>query len=74
MTKRLPLPVRRSLSLTEDAYAKLRGLNDIYGLSNNYVLTVLLENLDTIADADKLDATFEDFIAEYGAPTTKSTT
>ncbi len=54
--------------MTEDAYAKLRQLHDTYGLGNNYVLTVLLENLDSIADADKLDTTFKDFIAEYGAP------
>ena len=68
MPKRLPLPVRRSMNLTEDAYARLRQLNDQYGLGNNYLLTVLLERLDDIADADKLDAVFQEFIAEYGAP------
>ena len=68
MPKRLPLPVRRSMNLTEDAYARLRQLNDQYGLGNNYLLTVLLERLDDIADADKLDAVFQEFIAKYGAP------
>ena len=68
MPKRLPLPVRRSMNLTEDAYARLRQLSDQYGLGNNYLLTVLLERLDDIADADKLDAVFQEFIAEYGAP------
>ena len=66
--KRLPLPVRRSMSLTEDAYARLRQLNETYRLGNNFLLTVLLENLDTIADPDTLDKTFKEFIAEYGAP------
>lgn len=66
--KRLPLPVRRSVSLTEAAYDRLRGLNAEHGLGNNYLLVVLLENLDHIADPDKLATAFEDFIAEYGAP------
>ncbi len=68
MPKRLTLPVKRSMNLTEDAYARLRQLNDSYKLGNNYLLTVLLERLDDFADADKLDAVFDDFIAEYGAP------
>lgn len=66
--KRLPLPVRRSMNLTEDAYDRLRALNARYGLGNNYLLVVLLENLDKLADDTKLDAVFNDFIAEYGAP------
>lgn len=68
MGKRLPLTVRRSLSLTEPAYERLRALNEEYGLGNNYLLTVLLERLDDYADADKLAAVFEEFIEEYGAP------
>ena len=68
MGKRLPLPVRRSMNLTEPAYERLRALNEEYGLGNNYLLTVLLEHLDDYADADKLAAVFEEFIAEYGAP------
>lgn len=66
--KRLPLPVRRSMNLTEDAYARLRGLNDKYGLGNNYLLVVLLEHLDDFSDPDALDQSFKSFIAEYGAP------
>ncbi|MFQ6551571.1 hypothetical protein AAD018_004390 [Aestuariibius insulae] len=66
--KRLPLPKRFSAALTEDAYARLRALNDEYGLGNNYLLTVLLENLDTIADKDRLASAFDAFIVEYGAP------
>ena len=29
---------------------------------------MLLERLDEIADADRLDAAYRDFIDEYGAP------
>ena len=68
MGKRLPLPVRRSMNLTEPAYERLRALSEEYGLGNNYLLTVLLEHLDDYADADKLAAVFDEFIAEYGAP------
>ncbi len=68
MSKRLPLSKKFSASLTEDAYDRLRALNETYHLSNNYLLTVLLENLDEIADEEKLAAVFERFIAEYGAP------
>lgn len=68
--KRLPLPKRFSAALTDDAYARLRELNAEYGLSNNYLLTVLLERLDQFADPAKLDAAYRDFIAEYGAPET----
>lgn len=68
MPKRLPLPKRFSAALTEPAYARLRALNARWGLGNNYLLTVLLERLDDIADPAALDAAFEAFIAEYGAP------
>lgn len=67
--KRLPLPKRFSAALTVPAYERLRALNARYGLSNNYLLSVLLERLDEIADRDRLDAAYREFIAEYGAPT-----
>lgn len=66
--KRLTLPVRRQMSLTDAAHDRLRELNGRWKLSNNYLLVVLLEQLDTYADPAKLDAAFERFIAEYGAP------
>ena len=66
--KRLPLPKRFSAGLTETAYARLRTLNADWGLGNNYLLVVLLENLDRYADKDKLDDVFRAFIEEYGAP------
>lgn len=66
--KRLPLPRRFSASLTEEAYAALRDLNARWGLGNNYLLVVLLENLGEIAEPERLEAAFERFVAEYGAP------
>ena len=54
--KRLPLPVRRSMAVTDAAYARLRALNERYGLGNNYLLVVLLERLGDFADPDRLDA------------------
>ncbi len=67
--KRLPLPVKSRMNLTEAAYDRLRDLNERYKLGNNYLLVVLLERLDEFADEDKLDEAFQGFIAEYGAPT-----
>jgi hypothetical protein len=66
--KRLPLRKRFNVALTDAAYARLRALNADYGLGNNYLLTVLLENLDIVADSDKLEAAFRAFVDEYGAP------
>ena len=68
MAKRLPLPKRFNASLTEAAYARLRALNAEWGLGNNYLLVVLLENLDEVAEPEALARVFERFIDEYGAP------
>lgn len=69
--KRLPLPVRRQMNLTDGAYERLRELNDAYHLGNNYCLVVLLEKLDDLVSKDKLDAAYREFIDEYGAPSAK---
>ncbi|HRJ68212.1 MAG TPA: hypothetical protein PK812_01275 [Beijerinckiaceae bacterium] len=66
--KTMPLPVRFNAALSEAAYAQLRALNARTGLSNNYLLTILLERLDAIADPDRLQTEFDAFISEYGAP------
>ena len=66
--KRYPLPKRFAAALSDPAYARLRVLNAEYGLGNNYLLCVLLENLDEIADSRALRRAFESFMAEYGAP------
>ncbi len=65
---RLPLPKRFPAAVTEPAYDRLRALNARYGLSNTYLLTVLLVRLDDHADAQRLDAAFRAFIAGHGAP------
>ena len=72
MPKRFPLPKRFNAALSEEAYAKLRALNAKWGLGNNYLLVILLENLERYADPEALDHAFRDFIAEYGAPEPKS--
>lgn len=66
--KRYSLPKRFNCSLSEDAYAALRALNAKWGYGNNYCLTILLENLDTVADEKALDAAFQAFADEYGRP------
>ena len=66
--KRYPLPKRFNAALSEAAYKKLRELNGTYGYGNNYLLTILLENLDSIADAEAIDQVFADFASEYGSP------
>ena len=70
--RRYPLPKRFSATFSEDAYARLRALNARWGLGNDYLLVVLLENLDRFADGEALDRAFEEFIAEYGAPPPES--
>lgn len=67
--RRYPLPKRFSAALSEDAYARLRALNARHGFGNNYLLTILLERLDDIVDAEALDRAYAEFAAEYGAPT-----
>jgi len=68
MPKHYPLPRRFNAARSEAAYDRLRALNEKWSLSNNYLLTVLLETLDSLADADKLDAAFAEFVETYGAP------
>ncbi len=66
--KRYPLPKRFNAAMSEKAYENLRALNAKYHYGNNYLLTILLENLDAVTDADALEKVFADFKAEYGAP------
>jgi len=66
--KRYPLPKRFNAALSDRAYARLRALNEQYHYGNNYLLTILLENLDSIADARALEQAFADFGETYGAP------
>jgi len=66
--KRYPLPKRFTAALSEKAYSKLRTLNSKYGYGNNYLLTILLENLEEIVNKDELDKAFDDFKEKYGTP------
>lgn len=66
--KHYPLTKRFTLSLSEKAYDKLHSLDEKYGYGNNCLLTVLLENLDVIADNKALEQAFKAFKHEYGAP------
>lgn len=69
-SKRLALPVRRSLGMTEAAHARLARLKaeEGRGLSDGYLLSVLLERLDDYADPVTLRAVFDAFIDDHGAP------
>lgn len=66
--KHYPLPKRFGAALSEKAYDRLREINSEHGFSNNYCLTILLENLDAVVDSKKLDQVYRAFAAEYGAP------
>ena len=66
--KRYPLPKRFNVALSEEAYANLRKLNQRYHFGNNYLLTILLENIEAISDEEKVDRVFSDFASEFGAP------
>ncbi len=66
--KRLALPKRFNVAMTEEAYANLRRLNEKYAFGNNYLLTFLLENLEAVADPDKLDRMYKEMAAQWGAP------
>lgn len=68
MTKRLPLPKRLSIGLTERAYDRLRDLNAQWHFGNNYLITIVLENFDEIVDGAKFERVMERFVAEYGQP------
>ena len=66
--KRLPLPKRFSAALSEDAYAKLRSLNDEWHYGNNYLLTIILENFDRIVDGKEFEKVMREFVEIYGQP------
>ena len=52
------------------AYKNLRTLNEKHHYGNNYLLTILLENIEEIIDADALEKAFLNFQEKYGAPAT----
>jgi len=66
--KRYPLPKRFNVALSEKAYGNLRRLNEKYHYGNNYLLTILLENLEEVTKAKVVESVFAAFEEEYGAP------
>lgn len=54
--------------MSEKAYEQLRALNDQYHYGNNYLLTIILENFESITDLEAVDQAFSAFADEYGAP------
>ena len=66
--KRLPLPKRFNVAMTDAAYANLRKLNDELGWGNNYLLTFILENFEDMIDRKKFDQVMAGIREEYGAP------
>ncbi len=66
--KRLPLPKRFNVAMSDKAYAALRKLNVKYGYGNNYLLTILLVNLEEIVKQPAIEKVFAQFAAEFGAP------
>ncbi|MEL7487269.1 MAG: hypothetical protein AAGJ87_08650 [Pseudomonadota bacterium] len=60
---RKPLPKRFSASMSEEAYAELRRLAARSNLSNNYVLTALLEYASETIDDAAFDAAVKKMLA-----------
>ena len=66
--KRYPLPKRFNAALSEKAYKQLRVLNEQHHYGNNYLLTIILENFESVADPNAVEQAFAKFADEYGAP------
>ena len=62
-----PLPKRFSVAMSEAAYASLRALAGETCLGNNYVLTVLFENMDRVIDRKAFRKAVDDMLGESSA-------
>lgn len=60
-----PLEKRFSVAMTPEAYANLRVLADESCLGNNYVLTVLLENMENVIDRDEFRRAVESMLEKH---------
>lgn len=60
-----PLDKRFHARLSTAAYANLRRLADETGLGNNYVLTVLLEDMDRTIDLAAFRQAVADMLARH---------
>ena len=63
-----PLDKRFSAALSDQAYARLRELAEATALSNNYVLTVLLEGIDEVVDRDAFMAAARAMVDRHCPP------
>ncbi|MEM8936234.1 MAG: hypothetical protein AAGC77_07495 [Pseudomonadota bacterium] len=59
---RKPLPKRFSAAVSDEAYATLRELAERANLSNNYVLTTLLEYAEDLIDPDAFDRAVKEML------------
>lgn len=59
---RKPLPKRFNVAMTDEAYAKLRDMAEATSLSNNYVLTTLLEYGDELIDPTAFKRCVDDML------------
>ena len=60
-----PLPKRFNVAMTEAAYKNLRVLADESCLSNNYVLNVLLEDMDRTIDRAAFNLAVADMLRRH---------
>ncbi len=60
-----PLPKRFSVAVTENASADLRQLAAESCLGNNYVLTVLLENMEAVVDREAFRGAVADMLDKH---------
>ena len=60
-----PLEKRFRVAMTPEAYANLRVLADESCLGNNYVLTVLLENMDSVIDRDAFSGAVKSMLEKH---------
>ncbi|MEM1387279.1 MAG: hypothetical protein AAF748_09000 [Pseudomonadota bacterium] len=67
MAKRFRLTRRINLGLTEDAYRRLRRFASDAKLDEGEALSFLLENFDSVTDAENLTARLRLFNAELDA-------
>jgi hypothetical protein len=66
--EQLPLPKRFNVAMTDEAYQRLRDLNEEWYFGNNYQLTILLENFDDVIDEAAWKKVMAAFISKYGQP------
>ena len=63
-----PLEKRFNVAMTPEAYANLRELAEESGLGNNYVLTVLLENMSETIDRKQFRRAVQALIDKHCKP------